>query len=103
MTAYVNFQQIAEIAKKNKSITTNGPIPQGLFLESMGIKVRMEALQRSATTTAQRKLLEDSYVRLCSPDEMGAIYKFLHLGHKEKGDIFPFLGEETAKKEEIYG
>ena len=69
----------------------------------MGIKVRMEALQRSTTTTAQRKLLEDSYVRLCSPDEMGAIYKFMYLGHKDNGDIFPFLGEETAKKETLYG
>jgi hypothetical protein len=30
---------------------------------------------------------------------MGEIYKFLFLGHKEVGDIFPFLGEETEKKE----
>ena len=44
LTAYVNFQQISEIAKKNKKVVSNGPIPQGLFLESMGIKVRMEAL-----------------------------------------------------------
>ena len=42
-------------------------------------------------------------MRLASPDEMGAIYKFLYLGHKENGDIFPFLGEETMKKEELYG
>jgi hypothetical protein len=30
---------------------------------------------------------------------MGAIYKLLYLGHKEVGDIYPFLGEETIKKE----
>ena len=44
LTSYVNFKQISEIAKKNKDIVANGPVPQGLFLECMGIKVRMEAL-----------------------------------------------------------
>jgi hypothetical protein len=34
---------------------------------------------------------------------MGATYKFLYLGHKKTGDIFPFLGEETERKEELYG
>lgn len=30
---------------------------------------------------------------------MGEIYKILFLGHKDAKDVFPFLGEETAKKE----
>ena len=34
---------------------------------------------------------------------MGEIYKVLFIGHKEAGDIYPFLGEETLKKEELYG
>ena len=77
----------------NKNVTSNGPIPQGQFLESMGIRVRMQALQQKTQARDQRELLDTSYVRLCSPDEMGAIYKFLYLGHKDNRDIFPFLGE----------
>jgi hypothetical protein len=34
---------------------------------------------------------------------MGEIYKFLYLGYKETGDVYPFLGEETARKEGLYG
>jgi len=34
---------------------------------------------------------------------MGEIYKFLFIGHKDAGDIYPFLGEETQKKEDVYG
>jgi hypothetical protein len=30
---------------------------------------------------------------------MGEIYKILFMGHKEVGDVYPFLGEETEKKE----
>jgi len=48
-------------------------------------------------------LLEESYVRLCSPDEMGEIYKFLYIGHKDNGDIFPFLGDDTKRKEGYFG
>lgn len=106
LTAYVNFQQIQEIAKKyskEDKLITMPSMPQGLFLESMGIRVRLENLMQKATDQSQRKLLEESYVRLCSPAEMGEIYKFLYIGHKDTGDIFPFLGEDTKRKEGYYG
>jgi len=34
---------------------------------------------------------------------MGEIYKFLYIGHKDTGDIFPFLGDDTKRKESEYG
>jgi hypothetical protein len=34
---------------------------------------------------------------------MGEIYKFMYIGHKDIGEVYPFLGEETLKKEEQYG
>ena len=34
---------------------------------------------------------------------MGATYKMLYMGHKEVGEIYPFLGEETMSKQEYYG
>ena len=103
LTAYVNFKQIAQVALMNKKLCVNGPMPQGQFLESMGIRLRMQALQQQSSSKAQRDLLEQSYVRLCSPDEMGATYKFLYLGHSENRDIFPFLGEKTEKESALYG
>jgi hypothetical protein len=30
---------------------------------------------------------------------MGEIYKILYLGHKDVGEVFPFLGEQTARKQ----
>lgn len=87
----------------NKKIISHGPMPQGQFLESMGIRVRMQALQQKTSSKKERDLLETSYVRLCSPDEMGATYKFLYLGHKDNRDIFPFLGEQHAKESALYG
>jgi SAM-dependent MidA family methyltransferase len=67
----------------------------------MGIRMRLEHLQNSATQ-AQRELLNVSYERLCDPKQMGEIYKFFFLGHKDLGDVYPFLGEETLAKEEFY-
>ena len=104
LTSYVNFKQISEVAQINcKKVLSHGPIPQGQFLESMGIRVRMQALQQRTQDREARELLEASYVRLCSPDEMGAIYKFLYLGHKDNRDIFPFLGEQTEQQSALFG
>ena len=60
-------------------------------------------LQNAAKTKEQKTLLEQSYVRLCSPEQMGATYKMLYLGHKDVGEVFPFIGEETINKDEYYG
>ncbi|CDW71486.1 UNKNOWN [Stylonychia lemnae] len=99
LTSYVNFAQIKQIAQANKNMNVNGPMPQGLFLESMGINMRKE----QAKTESSKKLLEDSYYRLCHPSEMGEIYKMLYFGHREAGDIYPFLGEITEKQQQLYG
>lgn len=48
-------------------------------------------------------MLEESYNRLCDPEKMGKMYKMLYLGHKQLGDVYPFLGEETEKKQNYYG
>jgi len=74
-------------------------MPQGQFLECMGICLRVDALQAEAKSDMKKKQIYDSYARLCSPDEMGAIYKVLFLGEKGVGEVYPFLSEETIQKE----
>ena len=44
LTSYVNFNQISQVAKGNKECVVHGPMPQGQFLECMGIVHRVEAL-----------------------------------------------------------
>lgn len=45
-----------------------------------------------------KKLLWDSYERLCHPDQMGANYKVLFVGDKRLGEVYPFFSEETIEK-----
>ena len=68
----------------------------------MGIRLRLENMMTKASAS-QAQLLEQSYIRLCDPKEMGEIYKILYIGHKKTGDVFPFLSEETALKDQKYG
>ena len=48
-------------------------MPQGMFLESMGMNVRLQVLQKNSPSKA--KELENDYLRLVHPDKMGEIYK----------------------------
>ena len=111
MTAYVDFRQIRQVALTSKSskyekliilVIAEGPVPQGQFLECMGIAHRVEALQNMTKNPIKQKSIYDSYARLCSPDEMGAIYKMLFIADKNAGDVYPFLTEETLAKGDHY-
>ena len=48
LTAYVNFQQIQQIARMNKQLKVMPIMPQGQFLECMGIRLRLETLQQKS-------------------------------------------------------
>ncbi|KRX07655.1 hypothetical protein PPERSA_11204 [Pseudocohnilembus persalinus] len=95
ISAYVNFAHIQAAANQVPGITTAGPMPQGLFLESMGMNTRLENLLKlSNKQTAKR--LESEYLRLVSPEEMGQVYKCFYIGKKINGDMFPFMSENAG-------
>jgi NADH dehydrogenase [ubiquinone] 1 alpha subcomplex assembly factor 7 len=96
LSAYVNFAALAEAAKKNSEMAAFGPIPQGVFLESMGIETRVEMLCKTASPAVAERL-KSEYERLVSPDEMGEIYKVQYLGKKGNGEIFPFVKPEDTQ------
>jgi NADH dehydrogenase [ubiquinone] 1 alpha subcomplex assembly factor 7 len=50
LSSYVNFSQIKNIAATNSNLLINGPMPQGQFLECMGITMRLEMLSKAAKT-----------------------------------------------------
>ena len=64
----------------------------------MGIATRVERLQQKTQSKSKQKEIYDMYARLCSPDEMGAIYKVMFLGEKSAGEVYPFLSQETLRK-----
>lgn len=53
LTAYVNFRHIAEVAKA-ADLNVSGVMPQGYFLEAMGIYPRVEVLQKKAKSQKMR-------------------------------------------------
>jgi NADH dehydrogenase [ubiquinone] 1 alpha subcomplex assembly factor 7 len=101
VSAYVNFRALKYTAEKVKGVFTRGPMPQGLFLESMGMNIRKEALRQSIKDKSNSKdisqRLEQDYVRLVHPDQMGEIYKVLHIGNEHVGEVYPFLKDELEK------
>jgi SAM-dependent MidA family methyltransferase len=68
----------------------------------MGIAQRVEILQSQAKNYTQKKQIYDSYARLCSPDQMGEIYKMMFISEKHAGEVYPFLSEETIRKSSDY-
>jgi len=75
LTAHVRFKPLAEAAAP---AIAHGPVPQGPFLERIGLGARAARLgagRDAATATA----IEGQYRRLTDPAEMGQLFKVLAL------------------------
>lgn len=73
ITAHVDFEALAEIAKKCGARVI-GPTPQGEFLRRLGIETRAEALLTRASPSQAREIAA-SLGRLIGPDRMGGLFK----------------------------
>jgi NADH dehydrogenase [ubiquinone] 1 alpha subcomplex assembly factor 7 len=96
LSAYVNFSALRGIAE-SANMKVVGSIPQGAFLECMGISARVEMLSAKADLSTAKKL-EEEYERLVSPEHMGEIYRMLYVGHPSLNEIYPFLASMTFTK-----
>ena len=90
LSAYVDFAGLKAVVKQYPELGAMGPVPQGAFLESMGISLRLDMLLQKATVE-QGNRLESEVERLVSPLEMGEIYKFLYIGTASLGELYPFI------------
>jgi NADH dehydrogenase [ubiquinone] 1 alpha subcomplex assembly factor 7 len=79
LTAHVDFAAIARAARE-AGATVHGPIPQGSFLERLGIRERARRLAASGTPE-QAAAMEATLRRLIEPAEMGTLFKALALTH----------------------
>ena len=75
LTAHVNFTALADAARA-AGAAVHGPVPQGAFLERLGLSERLGALMAGATAE-QAAELEAAYRRLTDADEMGVLFKVL--------------------------
>jgi NADH dehydrogenase [ubiquinone] 1 alpha subcomplex assembly factor 7 len=81
LTAHVDFASLARAAREAGALA-HGPVPQGLFLERLGIRARADRLSANATR-AQAAGIRSALRRLIDPSEMGTLFKALTITHPD--------------------
>ncbi|SIS67126.1 SAM-dependent methyltransferase, MidA family [Roseivivax lentus] len=77
LTAHVDFAALAGAARPARAST---PVPQGVFLERLGITARAQALARRLSGPALESHIA-AHRRLTHPDEMGSLFKVMGIVH----------------------
>ena len=78
LTAHVDFSALAQTAR-NAGAAVHGPLPQGLFLQRLGLATRSAML--AASGPAHRTAMLSAAQRLMAPEAMGRLFKALCLCH----------------------
>ncbi|XP_065185385.1 protein arginine methyltransferase NDUFAF7, mitochondrial-like [Sycon ciliatum] len=80
LTADVDFSYLRHIAEPH--VQCYGPVPQGFFLHSLGIKERLQVLLKKSNEE-QRKQLISGLQHLTSPKQMGMRFKMFAMTPKQ--------------------
>jgi SAM-dependent MidA family methyltransferase len=78
LTAHVDFADVARTARQAGAAAW-GPVPQGIFLDRLGLRARTARL--AAANPARAAELENASARLAEPARMGSLFKALCLTH----------------------
>jgi SAM-dependent MidA family methyltransferase len=82
VTAHVDFAALAAAAR-SAGAAAHGPLPQGLFLQRLGLMSRAAVLARAAQMAGkgreQAGLILSGAERLVAPERMGRLFKALCL------------------------
>ncbi len=73
LTAHVDFSALAGRARMGSRVS--GPVPQGDWLDAMGLPLRAAALARAAPDRTEE--IEAARHRLSAPSQMGRLFKVL--------------------------
>lgn len=79
VTAHVDFAALGRAARA-EGAAVFGPIPQGLFLQRLGLSARSAALAARAAPDTAASLMSAAH-RLTAPEGMGRLFKALCLCH----------------------
>ena len=72
LTAHVDFSALARAAE---GVRVSGPVPQGAWLDAMGLPLRAAALARAAPERTEE--INAARDRLSAPSQMGRLFKVL--------------------------
>jgi SAM-dependent MidA family methyltransferase len=95
LTAHVDFAALGAAARA-AGAAVRGPLPQGVFLQRLGLMTRAAMLAQAAARAGNRSaagLLLSGAERLVAPEAMGRLFKALALCHPA---LPPLPGFETA-------
>ena len=81
LTAHVDFAALRDVAAAD-ALAVHGPVPQGAFLERLGIGMRAAALRQAGDTTARAAQIDAALARLTGPGDMGTLFKVMALTAK---------------------
>ncbi len=92
LSTYVNFSALKSSAESvNSRVKCAEIMPQGQFLECMGIVPRVQSLMQKQEDSKKAESVWEDYVRLAHPEKMGAIYKTMFMAHDSLfKEVFPF-------------
>jgi NADH dehydrogenase [ubiquinone] 1 alpha subcomplex assembly factor 7 len=90
LTSHVDFAALGA-ACKQAGAKVHGIVPQGPFLDAMGLDLRVERLARSATRR-QVRAIESAVKRLASREEMGELFKIMAISAPDNPVPAPFEG-----------
>jgi NADH dehydrogenase [ubiquinone] 1 alpha subcomplex assembly factor 7 len=83
LTAHVDFSALAAAAARS-GVNVFGPIPQGTWLERMGIALRAKNL-KAGTTPDQAVEIDQALHRLTAPSAMGVLFRAMAFAHPGLG------------------
>ena len=83
LTAHVDFSTLARAARQTGA-DAFGPVPQGRFLQALGIEARAVRLQREASAEQQVEI-DSALRRLIGAHGMGALFKALAIAQPALG------------------
>jgi NADH dehydrogenase [ubiquinone] 1 alpha subcomplex assembly factor 7 len=73
LSAHVDFAALEKLTQAS-GLKGFGPVSQGVFLENMGIRARLEQL-KAGRASGVRATLEMGYERLVNPRQMGTLFQ----------------------------
>jgi NADH dehydrogenase [ubiquinone] 1 alpha subcomplex assembly factor 7 len=74
----VDFSQLRAAAQTAGGVCVSGPVPQGEFLQRLGIVERLQqVLDSEAVSEEDKEAVMSQVERLVAPDAMGDIYKVM--------------------------
>lgn len=76
LTAHVDFAALSEVAKA-AGCQASPMVTQEKFLRSLGGDIWLQKLLQKAETAQQRKDIEEGWLRLISPAQMGSLFKVM--------------------------